>query len=147
MPLISTQGHRVSVSDACEICGTSIRYVHYLDNEEHLSNVAVGCICAGHLENNIEAAKDREKTLQNKARRRVSWMRRTWKISRQENEYLKVDGYIIVVFPRLNGWSGVVTKDDFKRFLDRNYATCEEAKAALFDLFWAARENEKEPPI
>ena len=54
----------------CQMCGKQqIRYVHHMRHPLYPRTLNVGCVCAGWMEGNPEAAVDREKMLQAKKRR------------------------------------------------------------------------------
>jgi hypothetical protein len=51
----------------CEMCGVkAIRFVHYM-NHPNYDDLAVGCVCAGHMEQDAAAAETRERNLVNAA--------------------------------------------------------------------------------
>ena len=64
----------------CELCGcTKVRYVHVMTHPDYFEDVSVGCICAGIMEGDILAAKNRERLLRNRSKRKRSFPRRKWK--------------------------------------------------------------------
>ncbi len=65
--------------ETCDLCGCSrVRYVHVMHHERYFEDVMVGCICAGVMEDDILAAKDRERRAANRSRRRRNFIRRVW---------------------------------------------------------------------
>jgi hypothetical protein len=55
----------------CELCGCSkVRYVHVMRHDLYFEDIEVGCICAGIMEGDILAAKDRERLMKNRAKRK-----------------------------------------------------------------------------
>lgn len=128
-------------SQICEMCeSTEIRYVHYMQHSNYAETLAVGCVCAEHMEQDYVRPREREKKLQNAARRRKAWAKRVWRESLHGNSYVNVDGFNITVFRAGNIWKVIV----------RNRATGKEqrgqrahpteiaARAAGFDaLIWA----------
>jgi len=61
----------------CEMCERmTIRYVHHMTHADH-APLAVGCVCAGHMEGDLAAAKGRETALVKKVR--FSQSSRNWK--------------------------------------------------------------------
>jgi len=120
----------------CEMCETqSIRYVHYMTHPDYPEELGVGCVCAGYMEQDYEAARHRERSIKNAARRRSKWLNRAWKISAKGNPYLNTDGFNIVLYKRSKQWSGIITNSETGDALHarRRYATLDEAKLAAFD--------------
>ena len=67
------------VLTTCELCDcASVRYVHVMRNPDYFEDVEVGCICAGIMEGDILAAKERDNELKNRARRKRNFPRRKW---------------------------------------------------------------------
>jgi hypothetical protein len=63
----------------CELCGcTKVRYVHVMTHPDYFEDVSVGCICAGIMEGDILAAKNRERLMRNRSKRKRSFPRRKW---------------------------------------------------------------------
>ncbi len=129
--------------ETCEMCGKEqIRYVHIMQHEEH-SDLNVGYICACKMSNDYVGPKQRERRLRNKAARRVTWLNKQWRTSKEGNPYLTIEGFNVGVFAnrwKLGRWSyrigGTFSKD--------NYATEHEAKLALFDEFWEIHSARKQ---
>ena len=45
----------------CELCDcTQVRFVHVMRHDEYFETVSVGCICAGIMEGDILAARERD---------------------------------------------------------------------------------------
>ena len=125
-----------SLDAVCEMCESqSIRYIHYMEHPNYDGSLGVGCICAGNMEQDYEAAKARERSLKNVAQRRNKWLKRSWRISAKGNPYLNTDGFNIVLF-KINGkWSGIIKNRNTgeQQKVRRRYSTLEEAKLAAFD--------------
>ena len=52
----------------CELCDCSqVRFVHVMRHDEYFETVSVGCICAGIMEGDILAAREREWLMKNRA--------------------------------------------------------------------------------
>jgi hypothetical protein len=62
-----------------------------------------GCVCAGHMEENHEGARQRERALRNASARRRRWLTRDRRISRNGNPFLNADGYNVVVYRLVAG--------------------------------------------
>lgn len=121
----------------CEMCETQeIRYVHYMEHPHYTEVLGVGCICAGHMEEDYEGARRRELDLKNAAQRRRRWLNRKWKISNNGNPYLNTDGFNIVVFPKADGsWGGRIEDRVTGRSVKsrRHYTSEDQTKLAAFD--------------
>ena len=115
----------------CQMCGYQIiRYVHHMYHPSY-GYIDAGCVCAGRMEGNIDAAKQRERAAKNKASRRESFKKRKWKTSRNGNSFIKIKDHIIVLYHRK-------TDDVWKYSLDNVFCievfeTKDEAKMAAFD--------------
>lgn len=74
----------------CELCGcTRVRFIHHMKNFFTRDELLVGCICAGAMEGNIEAARDREREMKNRAARKRNFPNRSgWKYTRNGGRYI-----------------------------------------------------------
>ena len=86
-------------SFTCELCGCSrVRFVHEMSHEQYFEDVSVGCICAGVMEGDILAAKERERLIKNRARRKKTFLRRKWIEYRRGEHRLKYKGDWIWIY-------------------------------------------------
>jgi len=114
----------------CEVCGTLIRFVHNMVHTDDPRTVDVGCVCAGKMSGDIEGAESREKDARNRASRRRTWLIRDWRRSKKGNEYLRLNGIPLVVFPsKFGGWCYSING----QFSPRSYDTADAAKLAMFE--------------
>jgi hypothetical protein len=91
-------------SATCAMCETQeIRYVHHMQHPAYPQVLGCGCVCAGHMEGDYEGAQRREKVLRNAGARRRKWLTRDWRVSRNGNPFLNVDGYNVVIYPAGQG--------------------------------------------
>jgi hypothetical protein len=96
----------------CEMCESQeIRYVHYMKHPEYKELLKVGCICAGHMEEDVLNAKNREDFMKSRSSKRKRWLSRIWQTSNNGNEYIKTDGYIIVIKQNSTFWSALIMGD------------------------------------
>ena len=117
----------------CEMCESQdIRYVHHM---QHAAFPEVGCICAGHMENSVGAARAREASMKSRAGKRSRWLTRTWKISQKGNFVVKAEGFRVTVYPRAGLWACTIAAVDNTtvQHSRRNFKTSSEAKLAAFD--------------
>ena len=98
----------ISVSDTleedtglftCELCGcVRVRFVHVMRHDQYFEDVSVGCICAGIMEGDILAAKERERLVRNRARRRANFPYRKWRKGRRGGLFLNHKGASIIIW-------------------------------------------------
>ncbi len=120
----------------CEMCESQlIRFVHHMEHPLYPTILAVGCVCAGHMEGNLAAARSRDAAMQSRASKRNRWATRKWKISINGNPTIKSDGYRVTVYPRGGGWAASLSPLGSSGVMHgkRNYRTIDEAKYAAFD--------------
>jgi hypothetical protein len=127
-------------SATCEMCETQeIRYVHHMQHPNYPEVLGCGCVCSGHMGDDYEGAQEREKILRNASSRRRKWLSRNWRVSRNGNPFLNVDGYNIVVYPAGQGWGfRIVNRVTDQEIVSRKVlATMDAAKLRSFDaMIW-----------
>ena len=119
-----------SPSGICQMCGHQIiRYVHHMIHPQYRS-LGVGCVCAGKMEGDVEAARKRERDFKNRAARLENFRRRTWKNSKKGNPYLRVNNRVIVLYysKQHQCWSYAIDNS----FSQSKYKTREETIDAVF---------------
>lgn len=126
--------------ESCEMCGTSIRYIHIMEHNSHPNILRVGCICAEKMSDDYIQPRKREKNLKNKALRRNKWLNRRWRTSQKGNQYLNLKGNNIGVRKKRNGKWGWWINSTFSR---RSYDSENKAKMELFDYFTTYIESQK----
>jgi DNA helicase-2/ATP-dependent DNA helicase PcrA len=83
---------------SCGMCGYQIiRYVHQMSHPTFPRAIGAGCVCAGKMENDPEAAANREREHKKIARNRQSFLQRKWKVSAKGNPYIKLNEKVIVL--------------------------------------------------
>ena len=124
-------------SETCEMCESQqIRYVHHMRHKDYPDILSVGCICAGNMEENYSRAKSRDDFMRKRASKRLRWIdHRNWKISRNGNDFIKTDGYIIVMMDQGKYWKALIKSEDgsFEKWSERKYESIKAAKLAAFD--------------
>jgi hypothetical protein len=121
----------------CEMCESrAIRYVHFMQHPKFGEVLAVGCVCAGNMEQDVAAANDREASMQKRSAKRMRWLTRKWRISARGNPWIRADGYRVTVYPRETAWAATVSSEDnsFVQHSRRIYHSIDQAKLAAFDL-------------
>jgi hypothetical protein len=121
----------------CEMCESQhIRYIHYMKHPDYKEILRAGCICAGHMEANLINAKKRDDFMKSRSDKRKRWLNhRGWKISKKGNDWIKTEGFLIVMKSHDTYWSGLIRSenDSFKKWSRRKYQSINEAKLAVFD--------------
>jgi len=85
-------------SFVCELCGCEkVRYVHVMGHDEYFENVCVGCVCAGIMEGDILAAKERDRKMRNRTKRRMNFPQRKWKRARSGGYFTKYNGQYVFI--------------------------------------------------
>lgn len=121
----------------CEMCEARlVRYVHVMEHEYYDAVLQVGCVCAGHMEEDLVGARRREASFKNDRSRRKHWLSRSWRASAAGNDYLNTsDGFNVVVFRRGLIWGARVKhrESGYERVSERRYESSDAAKLAAFD--------------
>lgn len=118
----------------CKMCGKqTIRYIHQMHHDNYMGLIGAGCICAGKMEGNEEAAKKREADYKNRENRRKSFISHQRKKSKNGNEYIKYKDNLFTIIPDKykKGYYKVV----FNGVFTMPYTSVEEALSAAFDLY------------
>lgn len=116
----------------CEMCGHQIiRYVHHMQHPNYRA-LKVGCVCAGKMEGDVEKAKKREQDFKNKEARRENFLKREWKVSKNQNLYSKIKDHLVVLYfdSKANKWKFAVDG----KFYSETYATKEMTINAVFEV-------------
>src|ERR1700693_4413724 len=58
-----------------------VRFVHLMENDRYDGELRVGCVCAGHTEQDLEGARRSEVSCKSDRSRRSRWLSRTWRTS------------------------------------------------------------------
>jgi len=134
------------VSETCEMCGTALRYVHTMKHNDYPRTLACGCICSGHMQEDIEDAHQRERKVKNRATSRQRFItHRGWYYwgTLAEKEVLdRYRGWKVTVYEKQDGtFAGMLErlKDGRQVNSKRKYATATKAKSGAFDaICWIA---------
>lgn len=131
-------------SQICEMCEVmEIRFVQYMAHPLYPHVLGCGSGCAGHMETNMVAAQQRDKSLKSGARKRRDFpMRKTWRLNRNGNPQIKEGRFRITMFRTPAGfWKGVVYDRVGERtlFTREKFETLDDAKRAAFDTLVVAK--------
>jgi hypothetical protein len=122
----------------CEACGKErIRFVHYMTHEAYPRVIATGCMCAGRLEEDVAAPRERELKAERRAGRRSRWLSRKWKRSKNGGTYLRIEGFVVGTCAdnyHLGKWRFWIMdpEGEFVKNYGR-YDSDRQARLALFD--------------
>ena len=124
----------------CEMCRKHpLRYIHTMEHDEH-DALEVGSVCAEKMAEDYDA-KAAEKKLKNKAMAKARWLSRGWHTSQNGNPTLRLHGLTVGVFSLAGRWKFWITKPQQKpQFSNRRYKTEDQAKLALFEAYWQAKQ-------
>jgi hypothetical protein len=118
--------------ETCMMCGREeIRYVHILSHEEIDETFRVGCVCAEKMTGDYVNPKERQRQLENKAKRKENWKYKDWKQNLKGNHYYKFEGHMLVIFrdSKTNKFKCIIDG----KFGSKLYQYLSEAKEAIFN--------------
>lgn len=82
----------------CELCDCSrVRFAHVMRNEDFYEDITVGCVCAGIMEGDILAAKERDRKIRNRAKRRMNFPKRQWRRNWLGGYFLTYKGELVFI--------------------------------------------------
>ncbi len=122
----------------CGMCESAqVRFVHIMTNDRYPDQLACGCICAGHMAEDLATAEVRDKAMRSTAGRRDHFpARKGWKISAKGTPYINVLGFHLMVVEKRDGQYavGATPPNSTKRVWGaRRYKTVEHAQKGCFD--------------
>lgn len=123
-------------SATCGMCEAQrIRFVHHMEHDDYPGTLPCGCVCAGHMEQDLARAEARDRAMRSRTSKRARWLTRQWKVSQRGNAWIEADGYRVTIFPRGTRWAAVLNAvaGTYQTFSRRSYPTVDEAKLAAFD--------------
>jgi len=130
----------------CEMCeARHVRFVHVMEHPAYRELLRVGCVCAGHMEEDPVGARRREAGFKNDRNRRTRWLERTWRISAAGNEFLNTnDGFNVVVYAKGAIWGARVEHraTGYHRTSRLPYGSADDAKLAAFDAMIGMKHSE-----
>ena len=120
----------------CELCGCSrVRYVHHMVHPAYPLGMDVGCVCAGIMEGDLLAARERERLMRNRSKRRRNFIRRPWTVNPYGN--IRVRTYRhhhIMVFPVEGGYVVRVDDKSTRKYKGKPIQNLLAAAYAAFDM-------------
>lgn len=117
--------------ETCMMCGQpKIRYVHIVTHKEVPEDFRVGCNCAEKMTNDYLNPGKREKELRSRSNRRISWLNKQWKISKNGNEYLNINDRHLLIYKGKSQKYKIKVGDRFGR---KAYDDLTQAKIAIFN--------------
>ncbi|MFY2644562.1 hypothetical protein ACOTDF_23615, partial [Achromobacter insuavis] len=106
-----------------------------MEHPDYPEVLAAGCVCAGHMEGSLTAARNRESSMRSRTAKRARWLDRKWKVSAKGNPTIKADGFRVTVYQRGSGYGATIAAVDGStlQHARRNYPSQDQAKLAAFD--------------
>jgi hypothetical protein len=124
--------------EKCQACGKeNIRYVHVMKHPEYPKLLRVGSICAGHMEDNSDAPKERERKVTNRQNLKMNFLSKDWKYSKNDNQYLMYNGKCITIMKSKYNSSEYGIMYDEKYYSEYNrmkFKNLTDAKFAAFEI-------------
>ena len=118
--------------EQCMMCNNErIRFVHVVSHPDYSESLKVGCICAEKMTNDYVNPKRKEKSLRNKAQRRINWLKKEWSINKSGNLYLRVKGDYVLIFQdkKTKKYKCLINETFGQKLFD----TIEQAKVGAFN--------------
>lgn len=133
----------------CGMCESAqVRFVHIMRNERYKEQLLCGCICAGHMGQDLAAAEVRDQAMRAIAGRRDHFpKRKRWKTSAKGNPFIKVGGYHVMVYRRKDGSYGVGATPPGASgpiWGNKRYTMLEHAQKGCFDAIRYLELDDKE---
>ena len=100
-------------------------------HKEYNGSIGAGCVCAGKMEGNPDRARMRENDFKNRQKRLESFMKRKWKISKNNNKYIKIKEHLIILYYNEKSKSWKYSLDNV--FCSESFKTSDEAADASFE--------------
>ena len=127
---------------SCEMCGeTGLRWIHELKHEIQGTSIEAGRICAGHLQEDYENAKNLQRLAFNKSKRKQTFLAYEWSTHTHPEKgtlyYLKTKRAEIRVTHDDRGWliTDFHRSKDLKHFISQHdYSDFDKIKGGLFEI-------------
>ena len=130
-----------TVDQICAMCEVQpIRYVHVMEHGV-VGQLETGCICAGHLEGNPDAAYAREAW----AKKKAKFAQRSGWCDDATGSYIKVGGLCYGISAYGPSWRVSVASMTKKVYGHRRYPTAYAAKLGAFDAWMAQTKKSPRP--
>ncbi len=122
----------------CELCQCpKVRYVHVMRHPEYFEDIHVGCICAGIMDGDILAAKERDREMKNRAKRKRNYLKREWQWRANGNRVMRYKKRWLTIMPSKyhdSGFGVVCDGQSVWRYKGKKITDFLTAVHAAFDL-------------
>jgi hypothetical protein len=114
----------------CDVCGCEkIRFIHVMEHDDFCIPLYVGCICAGVMEGDILKAKERDRLMKNRAKRKKNFMSKKWEVLRNGDYLLNYKYNRITIRKNGSAYSvkvnGQLKRETLNSILSAKYAAFE----------------------
>lgn len=95
----------------CELCDCpKVRFVHVMRHLHYFEDVHVGCNCAGIMEGDILDAKERDRLMKNRSKRKRNYLKLEWQLKENGNRTMRYKNRWITIMQSKygNGGYGVI---------------------------------------
>lgn len=94
----------------CELCGCDrVRFIHVMAHADYDGVLQVGCVCAGYMEGDLIAAKERDDAARRKSSRRANFRKKVW-TENSENKWSVKYKHHLYLLNEKNSVAGIFTK-------------------------------------
>ena len=123
----------------CELCSCQkVRYIPVMEHPEYNGELNVGCICAGSLEGDLIAARERDDAARRKSSRRANFRKKKWEEQGENRWGAKYKRRSVViereVFRGRDFYKIQIDTDCYQWWKNRRIETLEDAKLVVFEL-------------
>lgn len=82
----------------CQLCGyPAVRYVHVMLHPDYAESIMVGCVCAGIMEGDVLAAKERDNDAKRRSGRKSNYLKKNWDVINSDTWGLKYKHRLITI--------------------------------------------------
>ena len=123
----------------CELCGCDrVRFIHVMAHADYDGVLQVGCVCAGYMEGDLIAAKERDDAARRKSSRRANFRKKVWTENSENKWSVKYKHHFVSVereeFRGRDFYKISIDTDQYQWWKNRRIETLEDAKQVVFEM-------------
>ena len=120
----------------CELCGCQkVRFIHVMKHPAYPKRFEVGCICSSIMSGDELAAKNRDRLMANRAKRRTTFIRKPWRQLANGNWHQQYKGHTIFANRLRSGCLSInVDGSCYYTWRDAPITSASQARYAVFDI-------------